>query len=140
MAQDFDTTQSRAPGLSDAPELASEAIRQASSLIRDEVELARAEMQRKVASAALGIFLIAAAAILVLSALDVLTAAAIAALAELGLPVSIASLLIAALAVGIAVVLFLVGKSKLKLDGFAPNRAMTNIRKDIQTVKENAHV
>ena len=131
-------TASPEPG--DAPALLSDVVHRGTRLIQNEIELAKREFSRKAWSALAGIIMVIAAVLLVFSALDVLTAAAVAGLAEAGLPVSVASLIVAAVALALAAVLFLVGKSRLAPSNLTLERSAQSLRKDINTIKENAHV
>ena len=128
------------PKPADAPELLGDILHRIMRLFRNEFILARREMAGKLSRAAWGLFMIVLAAFLVLSALDVLTAAAVAGLAEAGLPVSLASLLVAVVALGLAAILFAVGRARITAQSLIPDRSIKNIRRDIRTLKENAHV
>ncbi|ABG32044.1 phage holin family protein [Roseobacter denitrificans] len=128
------------PDATDAPALLSDAVARSARLIQSEIELAKREVAAKAWHAGAGIVMIIAAILLVFSALDVLTAAAVAALAEAGVPVSIASLLVAAVAVALAAGLFFAGKSRLASKNLKLKKTARNLRKDANTIKENAHV
>ena len=128
------------PKPADAPELLGDILHRIMRLFRNEFILARREMAGKLSRAAWGLFMIVLAAFLVLSALDVLTAAAVAGLAEAGLPVSLASLLVAVVALGLAAILFAVGRARITAQSLIPDRSIKKIRRDIRTLKENAHV
>lgn len=128
------------PDPTDAPALVSDLIRHGTRLIGDEVRLAKKEVSMKLKSAVAGIAMIILAGFLVLSVLDVLSAAAVAALAELGLPVSVASLIVAGVAIVVAIILFMAGKSRLSSESLTPDKSIKNVRRDIETIKENAHV
>ena len=128
------------PDATDAPALLSDAVARSARLIQSEIELAKREFATKAWSAVAGIVMIIAAILLVFSALDVLTAAAVAALAEAGLPVSIASLLVAAVAVAGAAGLFFAGKSRLASKNLTLKKSARNLREDANTIKENVHV
>lgn len=136
-------THERPPGgpePADVPELVSDVLHRGARLLRNEFTLARREMAGKLSHAVWGIFMIVLAAFLVLSALDVLTAAAVAGLAEAGLQVSLASLLVAVVALVLAAVLFLVGRKRLTAERLTPEKSIKNVRRDLEALKENAHV
>lgn len=128
------------PEPTDVPALISDAVHRCTRLVQNEIELAKREISRRAWSAFAGIVMVIAAVLLVFSALDVLAAAAVAGLAEAGLPVSVASLLVAAVALSVATVLFLKGKSRLTPSNLKLEKSARNLRKDINTIKENAHV
>ncbi len=128
------------PDPTDAPALVSDLIRHGSRLVGDEIRLAKKEVSMKLKSAVAGIAMIILAGFLVLSVLDVLSAAAVAALAELGLPVSVSSLIVAGVAIVAAIILFMAGKSRLSSESLTPDKSIKNVRRDIETIKENAHV
>ncbi|WP_227272123.1 phage holin family protein [Roseobacter weihaiensis] len=128
------------PQPADAPGLVSDFIQQASRLLRSELALAKKEMGQKASRAAAGIAMVLIGFLLVLAALDVLAAAAVAAIVAAGLPVSVASLIVAAVALTLAAVLFLVGKAWLNPKNLTPDRSIKNVRRDIETIKENVHV
>ncbi|WP_295313829.1 phage holin family protein [Roseobacter sp.] len=128
------------PDPTDAPALVSDLIRHGTRLIGDEIRLAKKEVSMKLKSAVAGIAMIILAGFLVLSVLDVLSAAAVAALAELGLPVSVSSLIVAGVAIVAAIILFMAGKSRLSSESLTPDKSIKNVRRDIETIKENAHV
>lgn len=128
------------PEPADAPALLADFVQQITRLFQNEIALAKKEVSQKMSRAAFGIGLIALAAFLVFSALDVLSAALVAALAEMGLPVSVASLIVAATTIIIAFVLFRRGMARLNPDNLAPSKSIQNVRRDIKVIKENAHV
>jgi hypothetical protein len=124
----------------DAPSLLSDAMHRSARLVQNEIELAKREVAHKASRGVGGILMILAALFMVFSAIDVLAAAAVAGLAEMGLPVSLSSLIVAAVAIAIAGALFFAGKSRLDPENLKLERTARNLRKDINTVKENAHV
>ncbi|MFK7763831.1 MAG: phage holin family protein [Roseobacter sp.] len=128
------------PGPTDARALISGALYRVSRLAQNEFELAKRELAHKASRAFAGLLMVVAAIFLVFSALDILTAAAVAGLAEAGLPVSVASLVVAGIALALAATLFFVGKSRLHPNSLKLDKSVRNLRKDINTLKENAHV
>jgi hypothetical protein len=109
-------------------------------LIQNEIELAKRELAQKASQALVGILLLVAAIFMACSALDVLIAAAVAALVEAGLAISVASLIVAGAGLVIASGLVFVGKARLDPKGLKLEKSARNLRKDINTIKENAHV
>jgi hypothetical protein len=107
-----------------------------SSLIRNEITLARAEISQNVNHAAIAIGLIAGALVVALVALNVLAAALVVGLTGLGLDAGWASLVVGG---GLAVIAFAMvakGTSDLKLSNMAPTRTAENLKRDAQTLKE----
>ena len=116
--------------------LLTEALSHISSLLRKEVDLARAEVNENLKSAGVAIGLIVGAIVVALTALNVLSAALVAALAEAGIPAGWASLIVG---VGLAIVAYVMinkGTNDLKLNSLAPTRTAKNVQRDAQTVKE----
>lgn len=128
------------PDPTDAPGLISDVVQHFKRLIDSEVSLAKREMHRNLSRAGAGLVMIAIAALLALTALDVLAAAAVAGLTSAGLPIWGASLAVAVVALLVAAVLIRIGATRLNPKNLTPARSFQNVRKDIQTIKEKAHV
>jgi hypothetical protein len=125
--------------LKDAPGLMVTAFQQFSRLMQDEIVLAKAEVSRNISRAGMGLAMIGVAALLTLTALNVLAGALVAYLAANGLTAGTAAVLVGGVLLVVALILALVGKSRLTADALAPNRAMTNVKSDFETVKEHSH-
>ena len=126
---DPDTTRS-------AGSLLADAMGNVSALVRNEADLARAEISENVTRAGVALGMIAAAAILALVALIVLATALVAGLAEAGLHPGWAALIVGVALAAIAYVLFHKGTDDLKLSSLAPTRTAKNLRRDAEAVKE----
>lgn len=116
--------------------LLTEALSHISSLLRKEVDLARAEVNENLKSAGVAIGLIVGAIVVALTALNVLSAALVAALTEAGIAAGWASLIVG---VGLAIIAYVMiqkGTNDLKLSSLAPSRTAKNVQRDAQTVKE----
>lgn len=124
----------------DAPQLIRDLVKQGARLFRDEVALARREVGRNVSRAGAGLVMMGVAAILLLTALNLLAGAAVTLLVQVGLSVPLASLAIGAGALLVAAVLFFLGKARLDPKKLAPERAMAGLRRDVETIKEKSHV
>lgn len=124
----------------DAPQLIRDLVKQGTRLFRDEVALARREVGRNVSRAGAGLVMMGVAAILLLTALNLLAGAAVTMLVQVGLSVPLASLAIGAGALLVAAVLFFLGKARLDPKKLAPERAMAGLRRDVETIKEKSHV
>lgn len=107
-----------------------------STLIRNEIRLAKAELAQKATAAGIGIGLFAAAGLLALYALAVLIAAAVLGLAT-ALPAWLAALIIGVALLLIVGILVLVGKKSLERSTPPmPERTQASIKADIEAVKE----
>lgn len=114
----------------------SDAMHNVSGLVRNEVDLARAEISENVTRAGVALGMIAASAIIALVALNVLVAAVVAGLAEAGLDAGWAALIVGALLGVLAYVLLNKGTNDLKLSSLAPTRTVKNVQRDAAAVKE----
>jgi uncharacterized membrane protein YqjE len=114
----------------------SDALTNVAGLVRNEVDLARAEVSENLSRAGVALGLIAASAIVALVALHVLVAAVVAALTEAGLDAGWAALIVGALLGALAYGLLNKGTNDLKLSSLAPTRAAKNVQRDAATVKE----
>lgn len=82
-----------------------------------------------------GLALLVLAAILALTALDVLAGALVAYLAAVGLSAGIAALIVGGAVLGLALVLAVIGKSRLSSSALGPTRVLRNLHRDAATVK-----
>ncbi len=119
-----------------SPNLITTALTQLSTLVRKEVDLARAEVTENVSSAGAAIGFIVAAIVIALTALNVLSAAVVAALAELGIEPGWSALIVGGGLGLLAFALITKGTNDLKLSSLAPTRTAKNIQRDAQAVKE----
>ena len=116
--------------------LLSDAMSNVSGLVRNEVDLARAEISENVTRAGVAVGLIAGAAIIALVALNVLAAALVAALTEAGLDAGWAALIVGVLLGLLALGLINKGLTDLKLSSLAPTRTVKNVQRDAAAVKD----
>ncbi|RKF12612.1 phage holin family protein [Roseovarius spongiae] len=116
--------------------LLGDALTHVSSLVRNEVDLARAEIDENLKSAGVAIGMIVGAVVVALTALNVLSAALVAALTEAGIPGGWAALIVGVVFAIIAYAMLHKGSSDLKLSSLAPSRTAKNVKRDAQTVKE----
>jgi uncharacterized protein YneF (UPF0154 family) len=116
-------------------ELVKQLAEETSTLVRQELELAKAEMTQKGKQAGLGLGELGGAGIVALYALGALTAGLIAALA-LAMPVWLAALIVAVVFGVIAGVLALIGRRQLQ-QGLPPmpERTQQTIKEDIEWAK-----
>ena len=119
-------------------ELVSQLSEQTSRLVRDELQLALAELKQKGKQAGIGAGLTGAAGSVALYGLGALVIAVIAALA-LVLPVWAAALIVGAALLGLAGVLALAGMRQVKrATPPMPEQAIASTKRDVETVKESA--
>ena len=116
--------------------LVSDALTHVSSLVRKEVDLARAEVSENVNQAGTAIGLIVGALVIALVALNVLVAAVIAGLVEAGMDDGWAALLVGVVLARVAFGLSSTGIRDLKLSNLAPTRTTKNIQRDAEALKE----
>lgn len=119
-----------------AGSLLGDALGHISSLVRSEVDLARAEIDENLKSAGVAIGLIVGAVVVALTALNVLSAALVAGLAEAGIPGGWAALIVGVVFAIIAYLMLNKGTNDLKLSSLAPTRTARNVKRDAQAVKE----
>ncbi|MFD3677064.1 phage holin family protein [Streptomyces sp. NPDC058613] len=134
------TVERQAPATDDSVGvLVSRASQQISELVREEMQLARAEMTQKGKRVGKGGGLVGTAGIIGILALQALAATCIAALA-LVLPVWAAALIITAVLGIVAAVTGLAGKKQLAEAGTpAPEQTIDSVKADLAEIKEKAH-
>ena len=134
----------QAPQQTDRPDLGSEPTlgalvhdmtQQMSTLVRDEIRLAQAEMTEKGKRAGLGVGLFGGAGLVALYGVGTLLATIILALA-LVLPAWLAALIVTVVLFAVAGVLALQGKSNVsKATPAKPEQAIEGLKEDVATVK-----
>lgn len=105
-------------------------------LLRKELDLARSEVAQNLSRAAVGAGMLFVAAILALTALNVLAIAAVIALQASGMEMVWASVSVGLAGLLVAVILCLIGVRRLKPGALAPKRAERELRRNVETVKE----
>lgn len=120
--------------------LVADALHSVSSLVRKEVDLARAEINENVSRAATAIGLLVGAAIVALVALNVLAAALVAAVANAGIAPGWAAVIVGGIFGLIAFAMMAKGTNDLKLTSLAPTRTAKNVKRDAETLKESYNV
>ena len=134
----------QAPQQTDRPDLGSEPTlgalvhdmtQQMSTLVRDEIRLAQAEMAEKGKRAGIGVGLFGGAGLVALYGVGTLLATIILALA-LVLPAWLAALIVTVVLFAVAGVLALQGKSNVsKATPAKPEQAIEGLKEDVATVK-----
>lgn len=119
-----------------AGRLIGEALSNVSALVRNEVDLARAEVSENINRAAIAIGLLVGAVVVALVSLNVLAAALVAALTEAGLEAGWSALIVGAAFGAIAFAMAAKGINDLKLTSLAPTRTAENVKRDARAIKE----
>jgi MFS family permease len=119
-------------------ELVKEATEQAQTLVRQEIELAKAELSEKGKKAGIGAGMFGGAGLFGLLAFGALPAGFMAAV-DLALPFWAAALIVAAVYGAIAGVLALTGKNKVQeASPPVPEEAVDNVKEDVAWTKQRA--
>jgi uncharacterized membrane protein YqjE len=116
-------------------ELFSDLTREMSTLVRQEVQLAKTEMTHKAASFGKNLGFVVVAAIFALLALQALCAAAILGLAQVLAP-WLAALIVGGVLLVVAAILTLVAMKAIKKEGLAPTQTVETIQEDVQWAKQ----
>ncbi|NLE70553.1 MAG: phage holin family protein [Actinomycetales bacterium] len=136
MTTSTDRTDGRRDGKPSIGDLVSTLSEKLSTLIRHEIELAKAEMAEKAKHAGLGIGLFVGAGVLAFWATGVLIATIILGIAE-GLPAWLAALIVFVAILLVAGLMVFLGKRALeKSSPPVPERAQANIRLDVEAVRQ----
>jgi uncharacterized membrane protein YqjE len=117
-------------------ELAKGLSRDISMLVRQELDLARAEMREKAKTAGPGLGMFGGAGVFALAALGALTAFLIL-LLDLAMPAWAAALIVTALWAAVAGVLYVTGRERVKEAGKpVPEQTMETVKEDVDFAKE----
>jgi len=119
-------------------ELVKQLADETSNLVRQEIELAKAEMTEKGKRAGIGFGMFGGAGVVTLLALGAFTACLIAAL-DTGMALWLAALIVAVVYGAIAAVLWLVGKERLHDVGSpVPEQTQRSVKEDVEWAKTRA--
>lgn len=116
-------------------ELFSDLTRELSTLVRQEVQLAKTEMTQKAAAFGRNLGMVVVAAIFILLALQTLCAAAILALAQF-VPSWAAALIVTGVLLLLAGALAIVALRSFKKEGIAPKETIETIQEDVRWAKQ----
>lgn len=105
-------------------------------LFRVELALAKAEVSQGAARMGVGIALIVLSVLLSFVGLLVLSGAAVIALEMQGFTLLTSVLMVGGSALGLALILILIGVRRLRPENLVPRRAMANLRADITVATE----
>ena len=118
------------------PDILASLIRQITGLIRNEGQLARAELSEKIDKLTAGAVMLGAGAVLLLPALVILLQAAVAALIEAGWTPAVAALMIGIGALAIGGVLCAIGLGRLKSVSLVPDKTIRQLQQDVAVATE----
>ena len=136
-----DIRESSLPAPADAPtgDLVSRASEQLSTLVRDEIRLAQAELAQKGRRAGLGIGLFGGAGAIVWFGAGTLVAAAVLGLAVVVSP-WLSAVIVGAVLLAIAGILALIGKREVtRATPITPQESLDSVRHDVDAVKKGLH-
>jgi uncharacterized membrane protein YqjE len=119
------------------PELVADAFNQFAKLIRNEIQLAKAEMSAKATQAAIGAAFLAVAGLVSIAALVLALMALAALLIQIGWSAPLSYLAAAIVGVLLSVVCGWLGMNRLKPENLTPNRTIEQLRRDASAVKEH---
>ena len=117
------------------PDIIADIFGQATTLLRKEGQLARAEMSEKISQVAVGIALILFGAVLLIPALVILLDAAVAGLVSRGVEAHWSALIVGGAALLIGLIFALVGSSRLKAKRLMPSRTIDQLQQDAAVAK-----
>lgn len=123
------------PDLKETPSLLVTALRQFTLLMQDEVALAKAELSRNISRAGVGLALIGVAALLALTALNVLTGALVGYLAATSVSTEAAALIVGGGLLAVAIVLAVLGRARLGSAALMPDRTVDSLSEDFKAMK-----
>lgn len=130
--------ESRPGGDQSVGELLRQLSEETSTLVRQEVQLAKAELSQKASLAGKGAGLLAGAAVMGLGVFGAFTAFLIAVIA-LAVPVWVAALIVTVLYAAVAAALALAGRAALrKATPLAPEQTVDSVKEDVQWAKTQA--
>jgi Flp pilus assembly protein TadB len=119
-------------------QLFSELSKETTDLVRQEVQLAKAETSEKISQAGKGIGMLAAGALVAFCGLLVLVAMLVIVLNGF-MQTWLAALIVGALVIIIGMALLQKGRNELKARNLMPRRTAESLRRDGQLVKEHRH-
>lgn len=117
-------------------ELFAELARETSTLVRQEMGLARAEMTQKATRVGKDVAFLAIGGAVAYAGVLALLAAVILGLAALGLPAWLAALIVGLVVVVVGYVLVQRGRDALKREDLAPRQTVETLKEDVAWAKE----
>jgi uncharacterized membrane protein YqjE len=128
------TTENRSRPIAD---ILRDLLAQITSLLRNERELASAEIREKVDQATRGLVFMVGGAVLLIPALVILLAAAVAAIVQTGLEPYWAALIVGGAALIIGIGLLVGGKGSLKPSRLKPTQTIEHLRRDATLARDH---
>ncbi|WP_194095690.1 phage holin family protein [Marivivens aquimaris] len=119
--------------------LVSNIITHVTTLVRKEMQLARAEIGENLNGAATAVGVIVGGVVLTLVGLNVIAAALVAALSAAGLHPFWSAVIVGGVAIVAALIMIKGGMSKLKASSLAPTRTTENVRRDVHAITETTN-
>lgn len=113
------------------PDIFADLLKELSTLVRSEIRLARTEFSEKIMVLGVSLGLIAAGAVLLLTALVLLLQAGVAALIAQGFSPAVATLIVAAIVLLTGIVLLLVGLNRLHAKNLALKKTAEQLQRDL---------
>jgi membrane protein implicated in regulation of membrane protease activity len=118
------------------PEVAADIVRQASTLLRTEANLARAEMSENLEALSGGVRMMIIGATLVMPGLVLLLGAGAAATVAAGVDAHWALAMFGGGALVIGILLTVIGRRRMKLSRLKPQKALDELNRDVALAKE----
>lgn len=109
------------------------------NLVRDEADLARAEIGESAKKVAASVAAMGVALVLAITGLNFVAATLVALAVQVGLPPQWAPAVVGAVFLVVALIIFVTAKSSLQHIGFVPTRAARNVQRDAAAIKEPFH-
>ncbi|WP_343503519.1 phage holin family protein [Alloyangia pacifica] len=119
--------------------LVSNIIGHVTTLVRKEMELARAELGENLNGAMTAVGVIVAGVVFTLVGLNVIAAALVAALTAAGMHPFWSAVIVGGIALIAALIMIKGGMSKLKASSLAPTRTTENVRRDVSAIRETTN-
>ena len=119
--------------------LVSNIIGHVTTLVRKEMELARAELGENLNGAMTAVGVIVAGVVFSLVGLNVIAAALVAALTAAGLHPFWSAVIVGGITLIAALIMIKGGMSKLKASSLAPTRTTENVRRDVSAIRETTN-
>ena len=116
--------------------LVSNIIGHVTTLVRKEMELARAELGENLNGAMTAVGVIVAGVVFTLVGLNVIAAALVAALTAAGMHPFWSAVIVGGVALIAALIMIKGGMSKLKASSLAPTRTTETVRRDVSAIRE----
>jgi hypothetical protein len=131
----------RNPATRSVPDVLGDIVRLVTTLLRQEVQLARAEMSDNLSTTATSLALVVVGAVLITPALVILLQAGVAALVDSNqLSPANAALIVGGAVLVLGLILLLVGVNRMKLRNMMPNRTIHQIQQDASVAKDQMRI